>query len=153
MRLFDRIWVHYEMLAFKEFVMLDFPTLKSLLFSFFVKYDEGYRKNEWGFHFGSFLCYDGFPVDDSIFFCQLKLIIILCQTKKGERRLLLLLLLLPLAAGWLFSGSNRDDLATLQKTRMSRAEKMVIFSTHFPAKRIFCFSTNTSLVKAIKSQK
>ena len=135
MRLFDPIWVHYEMLAFKEFVMLDFPTLKSLLFSFFVKYDEGYRKNEWGFHFGSFLCYDGFPVDDSIFFCQLKLIIILCQTKKGAEEETLWSF--PTAACWLFSGSNHDDLATLQKTRMSRAEKMVIFSTHFPTKPTF----------------
>ena len=76
-----------------------------------------------------FVCYDGFPVDDSIFFCQLKLIIILCQTKKGAEEETLWSF--PTAACWLFSGSNHDDLATLQKTRMSRAEKMVIFSTHF----------------------
>ena len=91
---FDTILVHYEMVSFKKFVMLDFPTLKSLLFSFFVKYDVE-KMNE---VFISFLCYDGFPVDDSIFFCQLKLIIILCQTKKGGKEETLWSL--PLHAGY-----------------------------------------------------
>ena len=62
----------------------------------------------------------------------------MCQTKKGAEEETLWSF--PTAACWLFSGSNHDDLATLQKTRMSRAEKMVIFSTHFPAKRTFFVS-------------
>ena len=49
---FDTILVHYEMVSFKKFVMLDFPTLKGLLFSFFVKYDVE-KMNE---VFISFLC-------------------------------------------------------------------------------------------------
>ena len=83
------------MLAFKEFVMLDFPTLKSLLFSFFVKYDVE-KMNE----VFSFFCVTTVfhPVDDSIFFCQLKLIIILCQTKKGGKEETLWSL--PLHAGY-----------------------------------------------------
>ena len=92
---FDTILVHYEMVSFKKFVMLDFPTLKGLLFSFFVKYDVE-KMNE----VFSFFCVTTVfhPVDDSIFFCQLKLIIILCQTKKGGKEETLWSL--PLHAGY-----------------------------------------------------
>ena len=86
MRLFVQIWVHYEMLAFKKFVMLDFPTLKSLLFSFFVKYDEGYRKNEWGFHFGSFFVLRRFSSWWQHFLLSAKAHYNFVPNKEGSRR-------------------------------------------------------------------
>ena len=90
------------------------------------------RKNEWGFHF--FFVLRRFSSWWQHFLLSAKAHYNFVPNKEGRQRRDSLV---SSPACWLFSGSNHDDLATLQKTRMSRAEKMVIFSTHFFEQTVF----------------
>ena len=154
MRLFDPIWVHYEMLAFKEFVMLDFPTLKSLLFSFFVKYDEGYRKNEWGFILVKWLFFvlRRFSSWWQHFLLSAKAHYNFVPNKEGSRRrdslvfpYCCMLAIFWVQSWWLGNTPENQDEPSRKNGH--------IFDTFSSKTHIFCFSTKTSLVKAIKSQK